>query len=300
MSRYLLTRRSVLSALVGGACAWPAMNVLAQDPMPSRLREPVFRVANNNGAAKSPAHPLDPALDYATTTLQNIRTTLTDYTCTIVKRERVNGTLNDYEYMFAKVRNRKVDNGQLTTPLSVYLYFLKPSGVKGREVIYVDGQNNDKMCAHEGGLQGRLLPTVWLKPDSMLAMRGQLYPITEIGIENLVIKLIERGEREKSVATSTEVQVEFRKGAKINGRECTLLEVKHPTKRPTYDFFVAQIFIDDELNLPVRYAAYDWPETPEGRPGVLEEYTYLDIKTNVGLTDQDFDPHNPNYNFYRK
>ena len=31
---------------------------------------------------------------------------------------------------------------------------------------------------------------------------------------------------------------------------------------------------------------------------VLEEYNYLNLKVNVGLKDEDFDPYNPAYKFY--
>ena len=30
---------------------------------------------------------------------------------------------------------------------------------------------------------------------------------------------------------------------------------------------------------------------------VIEQYTYLNVKLNVGLADADFDSENPNYNF---
>jgi hypothetical protein len=32
-------------------------------------------------------------------------------------------------------------------------------------------------------------------------------------------------------------------------------------------------------------------------PPLIEEYTYTDIKTNVGLTDSDFDVRNRKYHF---
>jgi hypothetical protein len=54
------------------------------------------------------------------------------------------------------------------------------------------------------------------------------------------------------------------------------------------------------LNIPIRYVAYDWPAREGAKPEVLEEYNYLDLKVNVGLTDADFDPRNPSYNFYSK
>jgi hypothetical protein len=57
------------------------------------------------------------------------------------------------------------------------------------------------------------------------------------------------------------------------------------------------VFIDDELQVPIRYAAYGWPETEGGKPTLEEEYTYLDVALNVGLTSADFDPSNPAYDF---
>jgi hypothetical protein len=186
--------------------------------------------------------------------------------------------------MYAEVRNRKVENGKVVTPLSVYMYFLKPESIKGREVMYVEGRNNGKLVAHEANFL-RNLGNVWLAPDGAIAMRGQLYPITEVGIENLVLKLIERGEKERSLG---QCNVEFIRNAKINGRPCTVLQITHPDKKPCYEFNIAQVFIDDELNVPIRYAAYAWPSKPGGKPEVIECYTYLNLKLNVGLTEDDF------------
>jgi outer membrane lipoprotein-sorting protein len=72
--------------------------------------------------------------------------------------------------------------------------------------------------------------------------------------------------------------------------------VTHPDKKPEFDFHVAQIFFDIERMIPLRYAAYMWPEDG-GDPPVEEEYTYLDVKLNVGLTDEDFNPDNKSYKF---
>ena len=131
---------------------------------------------------------------------------------------------------------------------------------------------------------------VWLKPDGVLAMQGQRYPITDIGIENLVDKLIERATREKmSDPTGETTQVRFIEGAKINGRSCLVIEVMHPVQKPCYDFYLARVFIDDQLQVPVRYAAYTWPTTPGGKPQLEEAYTYLDLRLNVGLQANDFD-----------
>lgn len=292
-----LARRDFLRALAAtGACF--AAPLLAQEP---GLKEPVFRVSKTNTnvpEAAIPPHPLDPAMDIAHASLDLFRKTVVDYTALIVSRERVNGVLGNYEYMEAKVRNQKIENNQVVTPLSVYLHFVKPQAVAGREVLWVQGLNNNKMFCNPSDAEGRWIPSVWLKPEGPIAMRGRLHPITEIGIENLIVKLIERGQRERNFQ---ECEVRFIKGATINKRPCTVLEVEHPTQRPHFEFNMAQIFIDDELQIPIRYAAYLWPETDSQKkldPSlVIEEYTYLDVKLNQGLTNADFDQRNPNYNF---
>lgn len=282
-------------ALVAGSL-FTATNAFADE---TGLSEPVHRVANAASLEATPAaqHPLDRALDMARTGLLSCQQNVTDYTAMLVKRERIGSELGEHEFMQVKVRNRKVEGGRVVQPLSVYINFLKPTSVKGREVIYVEGANEGNLIAHEGGFKGRFLPTVTIPPTGMLAMRGQRYPMTEIGVENLIVKLIERGQKARR---QPDVQCEFRKNARVKDRTCTVLQVTSPTKVPGLDFHQAQVFIDDANNLPIRYIAYDWPSRQGAPLEVIEEYNYLDLKTNVGLTDKDFDPHNPAYNFYSK
>lgn len=295
MIRAPLARRAFLQTLAFAGGALAAAPLLA-DEAADGLREPIHRVAKANNVlpAGGPEHPLDPALMTAQEALQNIRGTVDDYTATMIKRERIKGVLGDYEYMFAKVRNRKVEGDQITIPLSVYLKFLKPDNIKGREVVWVEGKNNNKLKAHEVGIIP--IPAVWLDINGALAMRNNLHPISDIGIENLVIKLIEKGQAVRKLGPEN-CEVWTTKGAKVNQRVCTVINVKHPEQRQPYEFNLAQIFIDDELQVPIRYVAHSWPTSPDDKTGpVLEEYTYLNLKLNVGLKDEDFDPNNPNYN----
>ncbi len=275
---------------------------LAQQPQPpsKQLVEPLYREAKAkvDHNAKAPEHPLDRALIRAYDGLRNIRKNVRDYSATMVKRERIGDTVQEPEYMFAKIRNEKRANDRVVTPFGVYLYFLKPTSIKGREVLFVRGQNNGKMIAHENprSFKGKF-GSIWLRPDGIMAMQGNRYPITEIGLETLVLRLIEKGTRDKKNGLASECIVEFRDNAKINSRRCTLIQVKHPYPRDYYDFHIAQIFIDDELNVPLRYAAYSWPTRANGDPELIEAYTYLNLKLNVGLTDRDFDHQNSDYNF---
>ena len=222
-----------------------------------------------------------------------------DYTCTLVKRERVDGKLTDYEYMFAKVRHQ---------PFSAYMYFLPPpppgpglpappDNVSGREVIYVAGQNDGNLIAHEAKGLKALVGAVNLKPNSPMAMQGNRYPITEVGLLNLTRRLVEVGESDRKYG---ECEVQEYPNAKINNRTATCIQVTHPTPRKNFRYHLARIYIDDELNIPIRFEAYDWPKQQGGQPLLLEEYTYVNVKLNVGLTDADFDPRNPNYKFYKK
>lgn len=277
---------------------------VAQQPTPpaSNLSEPVFRVSKNEPNVPAPLapaaapHPLDPALQLAHQSLGLVRNEIKDYTAVLVKRERIGNDLGEHEFMFLKVRNRKMQNNQVVVPFSVYLAFLKPAAVKGREVLFIENANEGKLLAHEGGMK-RMLGTHALEPTGFLAMAGQRYPLTDIGIENLVVKLIERGEKDKRHGPCN---VDLIPGAKVGGRNCSIIQVTHPDQREHYDFHIAQIFMDDEWKLPVRYAAYSWPTTPGAEPEVIEEYTYQNLKFNVGLTDADFDVANKDYNFHKR
>ena len=244
------------------------------------------------GDGKAPAqteeHPLMPALRWAHDMEKHIDKDIKDYTCTMVKRERIEGKLGEPEYIAAKIRHQ---------PFSVYMCFLKPESKKGQEAIYVAGQNGGNLIGHGVGI-AKIIGKVSIAPTSAMAMKDNRYPITEAGFKNLTKRLIEVGEND---AKFGECEVNFYKNAKINdgnsSRVTTCIQVTHPVPRQNFIFHMARIFIDDELNFPIRYEAYDWPAKTGGKPELLEEYTYLNLKLNVGLTDADFDPNNPNYQF---
>lgn len=249
-----------------------------------RAETPSQGTAPQVGAAQPNEHPLMPALRWAYEGMGNIEK-IADYSATVAKRERIEGKLNDYEHMFVKVRHK---------PFSVYMHFLAPAKLKGQEVIFIDGANNGNMWAHTIGIKDKMFGTVSIKPDGPIAMNGQRYPLTELGILNLVRRLVQVAEQDVKYG---ECEVKFFKNAKINNRLCTCIQVVHPVPRRNFLFHLARIFVDDELNIPIRYEAYEWPKEPGGSPELIEEYTYLNVKLNNGFTDADFDIKNPNYQF---
>jgi hypothetical protein len=209
----------------------------------------------------------------------------------MIKQERIGGTLMPAEYMNIKVRNRR-ERPTGRQPFSIYMRFLRPNAIKGREVIYVEGRNENHLVAHESGILN--LMRVSLAPTGAMAMRGNRYPITDAGIENLVEKLIERGERDRAIGLC---DVQFFENAKVMDRTCTMIQVKHDQEQAPLDFHIGRIYIDDEFQVPIRYEAYLWPGPNEKDLPLLESYTYAKLKINVGLTDRDFDPDNQEYDF---
>jgi hypothetical protein len=285
-----LFRCSLLTLMVAAVAISPAMaqrdqtgGRLLQRPTVEFAERPI-PATHIDAEAKPGEHPLMPALRWAYAGLGDLEA-LEDYQATLVKRERIDGELTDYEYIDCKIRHK---------PFSVYLRFAAPASVKGQEVIYIEGQNNGNMKAHTVGLRDALVGTVSLKPTGPLAMQGQRYPLTEIGILNLTRRLVEVGENDTKYG---ECEVKFYEGAKVNGRVCTCMQFVHPNPRREFRFHLARVFVDTELNLPIRYEAYSWPKQPGGAPVLEEEYTYLNLKLNNGFTDIDWDVKNPEYRF---
>jgi hypothetical protein len=244
-------------------------------------------------------HPLAPAVRLARETAEFIDRSVQDYTCNLVMRERIKGRLKYHEVAHLKVRRAQWDEDHLLQPFSVYLHFLLPSRVKGREVLYVSDENNGDMIARNGGDNNLQDITLAMKPDSKRAMRGRHYPITEIGIGSIIARLMDEAELAMEADQERrECQVRFLEGAKIEGCSCQCIQVTFPVRREYLKFHIARIFLDDETKLPIRFAAYTWPRESGGPPRLMEEYTFLDLQVNVGLSDQDFDRQNPAYRFY--
>ncbi|MBS0210461.1 MAG: DUF1571 domain-containing protein [Planctomycetes bacterium] len=282
-------RTASTNGVVPGVSAAPAPATTGLAAAPGTLATPATgEAAQGDLAARLQPlpgeHPLANAMRWASQQAIEINK-IQDYTATLVKRERIDGTLNDHEYMFVKVRNR---------PFSVYLYFLGPAKLKGQECLYIAGQNDGKLWAHANGMRHKLIGTVSLLPTGSFAMAGQRYPITDLGILKLTTRLLEVGEQDMKFA---ECEVKTIAGAKINNRDCTCLQVTHPTPRKEFLYHIARVYIDNELNLPVRHEAYEWPKAPGEQPPLCEEYTYLNLKLNNGFTDADFSIENPNYQF---
>lgn len=283
---------NLLAALLAGMVLCATWYLWSSKPASLPLGSDSTSESLGSDPASSPPHPLDPALAIAKASLAAFERDVVDYTAKLTKCERIAGKLNEPQTMSIKVRCPRTTADGQSTGTAVYVGFEEPKSVRGREVIWVEGKDAGKMLAHEGGWLN--LASVQLDPTGTIAMMGNKYPITQIGLGKLLRKLIEKGVRDRAVG---DCEVKIDEKATFEDKPSLLIEVKHPIKQPTFDFHIARIYLDRETKLPLRYEAYLWPDQPGAEPPLEEQYTYRDIKLNVGLTDADFDSKNEAYAF---
>jgi hypothetical protein len=246
----------------------------------------------DNDVILGAAHPLLPLLEIADKALENIDRHYRDYTATLTNQVRVNGKLRDPNKMFVKIRHSgKTEEGQ-SIPFSVYMKFSEPKSNAGREVIWSEGWNEGNLMVHLTGWQN--LVRISLDPEGSVAMDGNLYPVFMIGMRNLLVQIQEKGNRDSQFDPGL---VTLERGLELDGRPVTRIESIHPVRQPQFDYHIARIYLDEELGLPVGYEGFTWPEKEGDPPLLIEKYFYTDIQLNVGLTDLDFDPSNPEYDY---
>jgi len=203
-------------------------------------------------------------------TFQGVR----DYTCLLIKRERIHGQLQPDQVIVMKVRSQ---------PFSVYLRWQEPRSMAGQESCYVVGRNDNMMRVHPTGLAG-IAGWVTLDPRDKRVTEHSRHSITEAGIGNLIERFGQRWEEERRM-NRTEVHVA---DYEYNKRPCTRVETVHPPG-DTFLFYRSVIYFDKETHLPIRVENYDWPRQRGSPNGELAEvYSYIDLRPNVQLRDDDF------------
>ena len=215
------------------------------------------------------------------------------YSATFFKQERVNGSMTDGQVMETKFRHK---------PYSVYMRWLV--GDKGRELLYVDGQNDGRMMVHAGGWKARLLPALKLEPTGSLAMSESRHPITKAGLLELARTIIDY--RKSDLEKGSRVRSQLIENAKLEDQDhyCLIVEYNDQKDSPTYRKSV--IYIDKQNFLPVTVQNYGWEsDVPSADPSkldettLLEHYAYKDIRFDIQMADADFEHTNSSYKFRR-
>ncbi|MBL4884232.1 MAG: DUF1571 domain-containing protein [Planctomycetaceae bacterium] len=226
-------------------------------------------------------HPYVPVLKLAYAGLEALEQ-VKDYEAVLTKRELIGKRLTTQQVKI-KIRQQ---------PFSVYLKFREPFA--GREVLFVQGQNSNSILAHEGSGLAAIIGTVSLPVNSREAMKGNKYPITMIGLENMLDTLIKQWELETQFG---ECEVKYYPNATLGNVKCRVVETSHPTPRKQFLYKRTRLYLDKETNLPIRSECYGFPARVGDEAPLIEQYTYENLRINEELTDFDFDRKNPNYRF---
>jgi hypothetical protein len=204
--------------------------------------------------------------------------TVRDYTARFTKHERINDQLRNREETLLKFRE----------PGQIYMRWTQGKAV-GREILFVKGRDQDRALVHEPGFLTSFL-TIVVAPDSPKVLQDSRYPITDVGVGQLIKLLatntrraVARGELVASELTPIGAPGSAPAGA---GRRIELI-----TPRTSSDYFChrAVVAIDGLTRLPVAVDLFDTNDALLGR------YAYLDLVLNPGLTDMDFDAANSAY-----
>ena len=199
---------------------------------------------------------------------------INDYTCMVSKKELVNGEYITWRNVYFKYR--KPDN-----------YYLKwtEGSSEGKEVLYAGKKYNYKMKAHLGGLLNVI--NVNLDPKGSLAMKESRHNIFESDIGfviNLIKTNLQLSRKQKAGYVS------YVKEVKINNCSANLFKAEFPKSKGFY-CHVIYLYLDKDMNLPVKFEVYDWSDK------LIGSYMFSNIKINVGLKDYDFDINNKSYHF---
>lgn len=275
----------VCVTLLVGWCAASAQDT-KPDGAPLTARAENATTATPQDPPIDPRHPLYLPLQEAYKAREALKS-VKDYEAEFTKRELVGRKLLKTTMML-KLRQE---------PFSVYLKFLDANA--GREVIYVQGKNNNNLLVHEAGFKA-IAGTLALSPTGPDAMTDNKYPVTMIGMHNLLDKIIAQWEAEGKFG---DITTQKYPDAKLPSRgeeppvECVAYEAMHSKPAKQFRSHITRLWIDKKTGLPVRVEQLGFPHAAGEKPPVIEEYTYNHLKLNPKLTDRDFDKKNPAYAF---
>jgi len=198
---------------------------------------------------------------------------VSDYTCTLVKRERINGQLQQENVVDMRVR---------TQPFSVYMKWSEPHSMANQEVCYIAGKNKGMMRVKAHGL-GSIAGFVSIDPGDPRASETSHHKINEAGIGNLIERTAKAWEYDARVGMTEAHTADY----KFQDRPVTQVEIVHTKEgKGQFPFYRSVFYFDKETHLPVRVENYGWPaQNGEKNGDLMEVYNFVDLKLNVGLPE---------------
>jgi len=202
--------------------------------------------------------------------------TIQDYTVTFHKQQRVGGVLYAEEDILFKFKK----------PFMVYMKWIGDID-RDREALYAKGKYDGRLLVHLGGMINYVAPAFALHPTGALAMRKNLRPIAESGLGNTITLLVQMCERAQR---NGDLRVRYLGAGEAGGRPVHRFERTLPRKEG-YPAHRTVLGLDRETGYPLSVTSYGWSGE------LLEKYLYDGLRTDVGLTEADFDRANSAYHF---
>jgi hypothetical protein len=200
------------------------------------------------------------------------------YTAIFHKQQRIAGELLEEENIFLKFRKK---------PYSLYMKWVTEP-YKGSELLYVVGWNKGSIKAHRGGFFSFIVRN--LNPNDPRLMENNLRSVTSIGVGFLLqtVAINMRKAIKAGVLTFTD-----RGKENVYGRDTQVMVIDILPYENAEDYDGAQFVInqDVESKILLRIRVYD----RDGR--LVENYGYENLNLDAGLSDADFVPKNPEYDF---
>jgi hypothetical protein len=245
-----------------------------------------------------------------------------DYTMTLVRQELMGDRLQPERTAIEK----------WSRPYRLYVHDIAGPD-SGQEVLFARGWNADRLRAHRGRFPDI---TVNLDPQGSWAMAHAHHPVTQAslpGFVKIVLDNLAEGTRRgegslrflgrETLWGRPALELELTSPASVEphvmAKGETLWDVERLTGQTMYVIlhfnrargwrsardphagdtvlvprhYAGRVVldVDEELRLPIRAMIYDH----DGN--LYERYEHRDLRINVGLTDADFDPKNPAYDF---
>ncbi len=195
-----------------------------------------------------------------------------DFTCTLIKQERIHGTLRKEQEIRVK---------HMVSPFSVAMAWTKNSPL-GDRLVYVEGKRNNQMLVRPKSplLQMLVGPSVLRQPDGPDAMRNTLRPVNMFGFGRGLKSLIDVYRQAKAEG---DLKTLFGEYADVAGRRCIVL-IRYLPPKNDYPAYKTLTYIDIDHLVPICIEGYDWDEQLQCR------YIYKDVKFNIPLSEDDFAP----------
>ena len=250
------------SAATASAADTPIVLVQATTTLPTKV-----------GAV--PASPMEEPIRLLTAAKQAMAD-VKDYSCVLVKKEKMGDKPPIENVMTLKVR---------AEPFAVNLRFVEPKALAGQEVVYVAGKNDGKMRVKSAGFLGNL-GFVSLDPADARAKATSKHGITESGLANMIERFVVGWDKERKVNVTKVRLADY----EFNKRKCTRVETIHlENPENQFLFYRSVVFFDKETHLPIRVECYDWPAKDGDAGELVEVFSYVNLRLNVGVGDEVFD-----------